>query len=161
MGKHSPKRSEHSARAAQYQNLYWEVIAGSDTLTSFHNEDGLYRRLNPFSYNEDIIELEEELRIEFWRLVEESMGEKQKFVLKGIAAGRTQEEIAESLGIHQSSVAKALGTECSVKRVVGEDGKVTLQKSGSKFKLRLLIDSDPAIQQILARIAAIREESWW
>lgn len=128
-------------------------------METFPNEEGLLKRLNPFDYNEDILLLEEELRIEFWRLAEENLSDRQLQIIKGMAKGSTQTEIAKELSINQSSVVKNFAGNSSCKKTSNQDNKIN-SSGGSRAKLRALIDKDPKIQSILARIAAIRDESW-
>ena len=150
-----PKRCDASNRSNLYQHLYNEICVDGDILSSFQNEESLLKRLNPFEYNEDIFVLEEQLRIEFWRLVEDNLNDRQKDILKGLAAGKTQTEIAKLLSINQSSVVKNFGSN----NKIDKNGK-PIYSGGSKSKLRNLIDKDPVIQDILTKIAAIRDESW-
>jgi DNA-binding CsgD family transcriptional regulator len=151
-------RKDRTTRSAAYQVLYNELAIGLEVMETFSNEESLHKRLNPFDYNEDILLLEEELRLAFWELVERSLTDRQKQILKGLAAGKTQQEIAKSIGINQSSITKSINGNCNYNEI-SPNGKPTIY-GGSRSKIRKLIDEDPKIQDILKQIATIRDESW-
>ena len=144
-------------RSDSYQALYHETRCSNEMMESFGNEDSISVRLNPFQYNEDLIDLEEELKKEFWRIAG-TLTERQQEVLKMLVSGKTQMEIAKALGVNQSSVAKSLqgNIQYSTK------DNVTTKKGygGSKKRLKKLIDLDPRIKDILDRMAEIRESKW-
>jgi DNA-binding NarL/FixJ family response regulator len=101
------KQYERKAcRSDQYQALFNEVMFSNEMMTIFSNDDSLSKRLDPFSYDERILELEDELKKEFWRIVE-TLTTRQKEVLKLCAAGYTQMEIAKKLKVNQSSIVKS------------------------------------------------------
>lgn len=94
-------------RSNHYQHLFAESSYSNEMMESFPNELSLYNRLNPFEYSEELMDLEEELRIEFWRIVE-TLTDRQKAVLTLRADGYTQMEIAKMLNVNQSSITKCL-----------------------------------------------------
>src|SRR5258706_8373601 len=152
--RHSFNELERKAPRSQgYQHLIVESLASHDMLESFSNDDSLQKRLNPFSYNEEIFELEEALRIRFWEIVQEKLTKRQREVLKLWASNYTQVEIAKILNVNQSSITKSLNGNVDYKK-----NKVTY--GGSKRRLQKLIELDPKAQEILGRIRAIREDEW-
>jgi|SRR5271166_2038155 len=153
-----PSRANRSPRSSAYQQLYCEAIFPIELLESFSNEESLHKRLNPFDYNESILLLEEELRVEFWRLVETKLTDRQQQILKGLASGKTQQEVARSIGINQSSITKSINGNVSYSDIDKHGNPITY--GGSRSKIRKLIDEDPKIQAILKKIADIREETW-
>ncbi len=102
------------------------------------------------SYTEEMLDLKEQLRDEFWRLVDEELTPRQKEVVHLYADGLTQTEIAKKLGVNQSSVTKSLNGNCDYR-----NGKKVY--GGAKKKLGRLVQQDPRIQEILARIGQLVE----
>jgi len=149
-------------RSNHYQHLFAESSYSNEMMESFPNELSLYNRLNPFEYSEELMDLEEELRIEFWRIVD-TLTERQKAVLTLRADGYTQMEIAKMLNVNQSSITKSINGNVDYK-IKSKDGKDLSKKAksygGSLKKLRRLLEQDPKIQEILARIAQVRSEKW-
>lgn len=149
------KKERKRCRSDSYQPLFCEVIVAAEMLESYANEDSVYKRLNPFSYNEDIAVLEDELKKEFWRIVDTLLTERQRQVIRLYADGYTQMEIARMLGVNQSSVTKNLNGNCSYTI----DGPIVCY-GGSKKKLKKIIEEDEKIKDILRKIAELRDESW-
>lgn len=143
-------------RSDHYQYILLETVCSNDMMESFCNEDGIYNRLNPFGYNEDIIELEEQLKVEFWRIVDTLLTPRQREVIRLYADGYTQMEIAKMLNVNQSSITKSLNGNVDYK-----NGRGTIKVyGGAKKKIRKIIDTDPRIKEILQEINRIREEKW-
>lgn len=142
-------------RSQFYQNLYNELSVAPELLDSFQTGDNIFRRLNPHSYNEAIMDLEEQLRIEFWRLIEENLTDKQQKVVKLLSSGATQMDVAKIMGCNQSSIAKSISgnTEYSEKGTIKVYG-------GIKRKLKAALDKDSKIKEILDRIADLRDDTW-
>jgi DNA-binding CsgD family transcriptional regulator len=140
-------------RSDSYQHLLLEVICSHDMMSSFSNNDSIYNKLNPYQYNEDLLDLEDQLKVEFWRVVETLLTDRQKQVLKLYAEGYTQMEIAKKLKVNQSSITKSLNGNVDYKhgkRVYG----------GCRKKIRKIIETDEKIKDILKRMQEIRMEKW-
>jgi len=140
-------------RSDKYQYLLLEISSSHEMLETFRNEDSISHRLNPFQYDEDIIDLEDQLKEEFWRVVDATLTDRQKQVIKFSADGYTQMETAKLLGVNQSSITKSL------------HGNVDYRKNkkvygGIEKKLKKIVDSDPKIKEILDKIAELRQEKW-
>jgi FixJ family two-component response regulator len=105
-------------------------------------------------YNEHILELKDKLRIEYWRLIEQVCTQRQKDVLKLIAQGLTQSDVAHKLNMQQASVSKSL-----LGNTTYENKKGTWY-GGSFLKLRAAMVKDPVIQAIIAEIQDIESERW-
>ncbi len=95
-------------RSEFYQSSILEISFPHELLDIFSDTDSVYKKLNPFSYNDDIAELEEQLKKELWRIIEDNLTERQKEVVKLYASGKTQIEIAKILGVNQSSITKCV-----------------------------------------------------
>lgn len=95
-------KSKRPNRSDQYQHHFNEISFSNEMLNIFSVDDSLEKKLNPFSYDEEILALEDQLRKEFWRIVE-TLTDRQKEVIKLYAKGLTQMEIAKKLNVNQSS----------------------------------------------------------
>lgn len=140
-------------RSDAYQALYAETACSNEMMEAFSNDESLHKRLNPFSYNEDIMNLEDELKIEFWRIVDTLLTPRQREVIRLYADGYTQMEIAKLLNVNQSSITKSLNGNVDYK-----NGKVIY--GGAKKKMKKIIDNDVKIKDILAKISSLRDEEY-
>ena len=147
--------NRRSPRSSSYQPLFNEISLAPDLLDSFHSTDNIYKRLNPHAYSEAILDLEEQLRKEFWRIIRENLNEKQQKLLTLMADGMTQQEVAKILGINQSSCSKAISG--SVEKL--EDGTVKMY-GGISRKLRIAMENDKVIKDLLAKISDLRDDTW-
>jgi hypothetical protein len=149
-------------RSDKYQYLLLETVCSHEQLETFSNEESFYKRLCPFEYNERIAELEDELKSEFWRVVEENLTERQKEVMKLVSAGKTQMEIAKQLNVNQSSITKSLnGNVDYSSNMTGKSGKKGARiYGGSLRKLIKVVETDKKIQEILQKISDLRGENW-
>ena len=120
---------KRQTRSDHYQWLIVETVCSNEMMEAFSNEDSIYNRLNPFQYNEDLLELEDELKVEFWRIVDTLLTARQRQVIKLCSDGYTQMEIAEMLNVNQSSITKSLNGNVDYK-----NGKVTY--GGTKKKIK-------------------------
>jgi len=140
-------------RSDSYQYLLLETACSNDMMEAFPNEDSISARLNPFQYDENLMDLEDQLKIEFWRVVDTLLTDRQREVIRLYADGYTQMEIAKMLNVNQSSITKSLNGNVDYKngkRVYG----------GARKKIRKIIESDEKIKEILQKIAEVREEKW-
>lgn len=140
-------------RSDSYQYLILETVCSNDMMQGFCNDDSLYNRLNPHHYDEKILDLEDQLKTEFWRIVNELLTDRQREVIKLYADGYTQMEIAKILNVNQSSITKSLNGNVDYKhkrRIYG----------GATKKIKKIIDNDENIKNILSQIRDLREEKW-
>jgi predicted transcriptional regulator len=140
-------------RSDKYQFLLLETVCSNDMMEAFCNEDSISARLNPFEYNENLIELEDQLKKEFWRVVDTLLTPRQREVIHLYADGYTQMEIAKMLNVNQSSITKSLNGNVDYK-----NGKVIY--GGAKKKIRKIIELDSKIKDILVKISQVRDEKW-
>jgi len=140
-------------RSDKYQWVLLETVCSNEMLESFCNEDSISARLNPFEYNETLMDLEDQLKKEFWRVVETLLTPRQKEVIKLYADGYTQMEIAKMLNVNQSSITKSLNGNVDYK-----NGKKIY--GGARKKIRKIIENDDKIKKILADMQLCREEKW-
>lgn len=140
-------------RSDRYQWVLLETVCSNDMMEAFCNEDSISARLNPFEYNEDLIELEEQLKKEFWRVVDTLLTSRQREVIRLYADGYTQMEIAKMLNVNQSSITKSLNGNVDYK-----NGKKIY--GGARKKIRKIIENDDKIKDILAKMAECRDSKW-
>ena|SRR5579859_1737854 len=144
---------KRGTRSSKYQYLLLESAYSNDMMESFCNEDSISSRLNPFEYSERLIDLEDQLKREFWRIVDTMLTKRQKEIVRLSAEGLTQSEIAKKLDINQSSVSKCLL------------GNTLYHKSksiygGAKRKIQKIIETDDKIKEILQKMMEVRNEKW-
>lgn len=140
-------------RSDHYQYILLETVCSNDMMEAFSNNDSISARLNPFQYNEDLLDLEDQLKKEFWRVINTLLTPRQKEVIKLYSDGYTQMEIAKMLNVNQSSITKSLNGNVDYKngkRIYG----------GAKKKIKKIIDNDEKIKDILKKMAELREERW-
>ncbi len=138
-------------RSDHYQHLILESSCSSEMLADFAETDSIYSKLNPFGYNEELLELKDQLKVELWRVINTQLTARQKEVITLYAQGLTQIEIAKRLNVNQSSVTKSLHGNIDYRngrRVYG----------GAKKKLKRIADKDEVIQGILKRIAELQSD---
>jgi DNA-binding CsgD family transcriptional regulator len=140
-------------RSDKYQYVLLETVCSNDMMEAFCNEDSISARLNPFEYNETLIELEEQLKVEFWRVVDTLLTPRQKEVIRLYADGYTQMEIAKMLNVNQSSITKSLNGNVDYK-----NGKKVY--GGARKKIRKIIENDDKIKEILKKMQDARDEKW-
>lgn len=145
--------NKRSNRSDKYQWILLETVCSNDMMEAFSNDDSISSRLNPFQYNEDLMDLEDQLKVEFWRVVNTLLTDRQREVIRLYADGYTQMEIAKMLNVNQSSITKSLNGNVDYKngkRVYG----------GARKKIRKIIENDEKIKEILQKIAEVREDKW-
>jgi DNA-binding CsgD family transcriptional regulator len=140
-------------RSDRYQWVLLETVCSNDMMESFSNDDSIYSRLNPYEYNESLIELEDQLKKEFWRVVDTLLTPRQREVIRLYADGYTQMEIAKMLNVNQSSITKSLNGNVDYK-----NGKKIY--GGARKKIRKIIENDPKIKEILEKMREVRDEKW-
>lgn len=140
-------------RSDTYQWIILETVCSNDMMEAFCNEDSIYNRLNPFEYNEDLIDLEEQLKVEFWRVVDTLLTPRQRQVIRLYADGYTQMEIAKMLNVNQSSITKSLNGNVDYK-----NGKKVY--GGARKKIKKIIENDQKIKSILEKMRELRENKW-
>lgn len=140
-------------RSDKYQWVLLETTCSNDMMEAFTNADSISNRLDSFMYNEELMDLEEDLRKEFWRIVNELLTDRQKQVIKLYADGYTQMEIAKMLNVNQSSITKSLNGNVDYK-----NGKKIY--GGARKKIRKIIENDEKIKAILARMQDLRETKY-
>lgn len=142
----SPDRTKN--RSDRYQPLFAELPYSNEMMTEFADSQGL---TNYDEYNEELLDLKEDLIKQFWRLVNAELTERQCEVMHLWSQGKTQTEIAKILNVNQSSITKSINGNCDYR-----NGKKIY--GGARKKIQKLAEKDDEIKSILKRMAEIREE---
>jgi DNA-binding CsgD family transcriptional regulator len=96
-------------KSKNYQYKIVEVPFDQLKFNNFSEENGISGILSSNSYSDEMLDLREKLLEEVYSVVNSDLlTEHQKKVLFMVLMGKTQNEIAEHLGITQSAVHKAL-----------------------------------------------------
>lgn len=132
-------------RSNAYQHLFAESLCSPEMITEFCDAQGFASAIS--SHNEEMLDLQEELIKNFWRIVKK-LTPRQQQVLKLMSEGKTQVEIAKLLEVNQSSVVKSVGGNVDY-----SNGRMVY--GGSRKKLLKLASEDPVLQNIFKRIAEI------
>ncbi len=147
------EKKERRNRSEKYQQIYFEVASSNEMLENFSNNDSISHKLNPWIYNDRLKELEDELKKEFWRVVDDLLTDRQREVIRLYSDGYTQMEIAKILGVNQSSITKSINGNVDYK-----NGKISY--GGSLRKLNKIVEQDEKIKSILEEMRACREEKY-
>ena len=108
------------------------------------NSKSIYHSISPYKYNEELLDLKEELLKQIHKLAKKILTNKQYQIYLLTLDGYTQTEIAKIMGVNQSSVSKsAIGSQSY------ENSK---RYGGFLAKLRKSIAESFEIQKILAKM---------
>jgi len=138
-------------RSDRYQHVLVEASCSPDMLAEFSDARGITGMINNSNYDEELFDLQDQLRKELWRIIRAKLTKRQCEVIELYAQGLTQIEIAKKLNVNQSSITKSINGNCDYR-----NGKKVY--GGAKKKLRRLADQDPVIQSILFRINELQNE---
>ncbi len=146
--------TERPNRSTQYEYLFHETTCSDEFLAAFSNTDSIGNILNPFNYNEDVLNLQEEIRQEFWKLAKKVCTKKQFMILSYVKEGKTQQEIADILNVNQSSITKSIHGN---RTYYEQDQK---SYGGTIKKLKKCIDESEVFQELFRKIAELEEEKF-
>lgn len=152
-------RDFSQCRSNGYQWIIQECPTAPENISDYSDAQGITRSINDISIKEELFEINEALNKAFWRLIESTLTERQKEVLK-LSAGKdsrfpneckTQIEIAKLLNVNQSSVTKSIHGNCDYR-----NGRKVY--GGAQKKLQKAADRDPEIKELMKRKYQIMEE---
>ncbi len=133
-----------------YQYKIVEISFDQSKLNNFSTERSIGNVLSDNQFSEEIQELREDLLNELYSIINGNyLTEHQKKILFMRLMGKTQNEIAEHLGITQSAVHKAMHGNIDYKNNKKRYG-------GIVKKLKKICSSNSNIQDILKKIEEIR-----
>jgi DNA-binding CsgD family transcriptional regulator len=137
-------------KSKQYQHKIVEISFDQNKLNNFSNERGIANILHETACDERIVTLRDQLLQEIYSLINgEALTEHQRKILYMRLIGKTQNEIAEHLGITQSAVHKAM------------HGNIDYRNNKKRYggiikKLKRICSSNDKILQILDDIDDVR-----
>lgn len=142
-----------SNRSNGYQWVIVESPCSPEMLAECSDAQGVAGMMNSNLHNEELLDLQEQLLTEFWRIVKTQLTKRQSQVLELYAQGLTQIEIAKRLNVNQSSITKSINGNCDYR-----NGRKVY--GGARKKLLRIASKDPIIQKIFERIREIKQEQW-
>lgn len=116
----------------------------------FSNADTLAARLDPYEYNERLLDLKDELLARFWKLAKDVLTPLQLTVLTMYTDGYTQTAIAKHLGRNQTSVHKSIHGNAY--------GDGNSYYGGAMKKLKKAVQGDSVMQEIVEQMKELRQE---
>lgn len=140
-----------STRSKGYQHIIVESPCSPEMLAECSDSQGITGMLNSMAHSEELLDLQEKLMTEFWRIVDTKLTARQSQVLRLYAQGLTQIEIAKRLNVNQSSITKSINGNCDYR-----NGKKIY--GGARKKLLRIAAQDPVFQAIFKRISEIKSE---
>lgn len=154
------KRDFSRPRSAGYQYVLLEESVAPNTLSEYldlYNGDA--KILTP-EQKEELLDLQEQLKKELWRLVDTELTKRQREVirLRYSGVGMTQMKVARLLQINQSSVVKISSGNIDYKKELINGVVVVTKKyyGGAFKKLKKLVSLDETIQNILKKILELQ-----
>jgi DNA-binding CsgD family transcriptional regulator len=138
-------------KSKNYQYKIVEVAFDQSKFNNFAEDNGISGILSNNSYSDEMLDLREKLLEEVYSVVNSHLlTEHQKKVLFMVLMGKTQNEIAEHLGITQSAVHKALRGNL--------DYRNDKKRYGGIFKkLKKICGVSDKIQEIIIEIDRLKE----
>jgi len=141
-----------SGKSKSYQYKIVEISFDAAKLNNFPTERGMSHVLESSSFDEEISELRESLLDELYDIINgDYLTEHQKKILMMRLMGKTQNEIAQHLGITQSAVHKAMHGNIDYKNNRKRYG-------GIVKKLRKICGNNQIIMDILSKIDEVKKE---
>lgn len=138
------------SKSKSYQYKIVEISFDQDKLNNFSTDRSMGSILRENSYDEKISDLREELLEEIYNIIHgDYLTAHQKKILFMRLMGKTQNEIADHLGITQSAVHKAMHGNIDYRNHKKRYG-------GIIKKLQKITRNNTRIQEILAEIEKIR-----
>ncbi len=139
-------------KSKAYQHRIVEIGFDQAKLNNFSEDKGIASILEDNSYSEEIIDLRSDLLNQVYEIIDGTLlTEHQRKILYMVLLGKTQNQIADTLGITQSAVHKALRGNL--------DYRNNKKRYGGIFKkLKKICRTNPKIQSILDQIDKTKEE---
>jgi len=140
-------------KSKSYQYKIVEVSFDASKLNNFSNENGIGNVLEENALDDRVVDLREELLGEIYDIINgDYLTEHQKKILFMRLMGKTQNEIAEHLGITQSSIHKAMHGNIDYKNQKKRYG-------GIVKKLQKLCKNNEKVNEILSKISDVKKET--
>lgn len=95
-------------KSDSYQYKIVEITVDPTILNDFSSINGLGAQLNISKCSEEFYELKEKLMDEICKIIDNNLTKRQAEVVKLRLKGNTQIQIAEELGVHQTTIHKLI-----------------------------------------------------
>lgn len=138
-------------KSDSYQYRITEILIDPFVLSDFPSEDGLGAQANSAGYSEELSNLRQQLIKEIRRLMKGVLTKRQAQVMGLRLQGKTQIEIGQKLGIHQTTVHKTISGNIDY-----NNGKACY--GGAIKKLRKMCLKDERVLALLKHIEEVRLE---
>ena len=140
-------------RNKNYQHRIVEISFDQSKLNNFSEDKGIAGVLAENSLSEELVDLRSDLLEQVYEIINgDFLTEHQRKILYMVLVGKTQNQIAESLGITQSAVHKALRGNL--------DYRNDKKRYGGIFKkLKKICKTNPKIQILLEEMDKIKEKT--
>lgn len=173
-------------RSQAYQSIFNEKLVDSEILSLFSNNSALYFHLNPYHYDERVLDLEDLLKKKLFDLLDRILTKRQSQIVELLKQGKTQQETALLLSCNQSSIVKSLiGSSITISNT--KSSKSKQDKSNNKTintntstpssnspqskkdkvvyggiirKALKALEQDEEIQAIIKQLSELREDKW-
>jgi len=145
-----PKKKNKSD---DYQYKIVEIVVDSNTIGDFPLIEGLGSQMNLAKFSEEFNKLRKELMSEVRKIINNNLTDKQKNVVLLTLQGKTQIQIAEELGVHQTTVHKTICGNWDYRK---EKKK---KYGGAITKLRKICKKTPRVQEILEQMDELKSQS--
>ncbi len=133
-------------------NNFVEISIDPVLLNNFSTEEGIGAYFNSYSTSEDFKKLKSELLQEVIFIIDNNLTDKQREVMyMTYMEGKTQNEISNELGRHQTAIHKTLKGNIDY----GNNGK---RYGGALKKIRKLCQKNEKVKNILIRMREKHEE---
>jgi len=140
-------------KSKSYQYKIVDVSFDAAKLNNFSNENSISNMLETNALDDRVVELKEELLGEIYDIINgDYLTEHQKKILFMRLMGKTQNEIADHLGITQSAVHKAMHGNIDYRNQKKRYG-------GIVKKLQKLCKNNDKVKDILEKISDIKKET--
>lgn len=136
-------------KSDSYQYKIVEISVDPNVMNEFALIESLGSQLNLSKYSERFDELREKLLEKVTQLIETKLTQRQSEVILLRLQGKTQIQIADELGIHQTTVHKLLSGNIDY-----ANGKK--RYGGAIKKLQKLCNKDKEIQEILDEMEELK-----
>jgi hypothetical protein len=150
---------QRKPRSDSYQHILQEVQVTTELMENFTKDRSIGSILNPFKYNERVLDIQDELKCRFLILAELNCSKRQFEIIQLLLKNKTQEEIGNILKINQSSVQKSIyGNDSYYRNLKGE--RLIYKVGGIVKKLKKAIADDEQCQKLFNELSEIIEEDF-
>lgn len=136
-------------KSDSYQHKIVEITVDPVVLNDFPINNGLGAQMNLAKCSEEFYDLKERLMKEILRIIRNDLTERQAEVVTLRLEGKTQIQIADQLGIHQTTVHKLL-----MGNIDYANGKK--RYGGAIKKLKKICAKDKTVLEILRKMEELR-----